>query len=142
MVTLSTVTSSPAASPALLTDADVLQRVHDLVRHAIVDGRLWLFFVDGDGEQVPTVVPIDDLPPLPHEDLLPNLGAVLRGVADGLVTELGPGSVVCILERLGPETTGAADRAWASALVRTCHEVDVGLRGVFLASSAGVRRLC
>lgn len=49
--------------------------------------------------------------------------------------------MILTLERRGPAIVHPQDRAWADALVRTCHTADVGLRGVFLSSDAGVRRV-
>jgi hypothetical protein len=134
-------TTSSFTSRPLLTDADVLRRVREIVGEAIVDARLWLFLVDGDGVQLPTLIPIDDVPRRPDGTGLPGLGAVLEGIADQLVTDIGPGSVVLTLERLGPGATVPDDRAWAAALTHTCAGAGMSLRGVFLATTAGIRRL-
>ncbi len=132
---------NPTDAPTLLTDADVLARVSELVGRACVDRRLWLMFVDGDGRQTPVVMPVSAIPhrPLPH--LLDGLTAVLRGLRHDLTTGLGPGSVILTLERRGPVEPTPRDRAWSAALVRTCRTAEIGLRGVFLSSDEGVRRL-
>ena len=131
----------PADAPLLLTDADVLDRVRSLVGHAITDRQLWIMFVDGDDRQTPVVMPVSDMPRHPPTGLLDNLGVVLRGVRDGLATDVGPGSVILTLERRGSAAPRPLDRSWTEALDRTCRSVDIGLRGVFLSSDAGVRRL-
>lgn len=130
-----------ADAPLLLTDADVLARVQALVGRAITDRQLWIMFVDGDNRQAPVVMPVSDMPRHPPTGLLDGLAGVLRGVYGDLATDLGPGSVILTLERRGPAHTHPQDRAWAEALVRTCRSIDVGLRGVFLSSDTGVRRL-
>ncbi len=130
-----------ADAPLLLTDADVLARVQALVGAACTDRQLWIMFVDGDNRQAPVVMPVSDMPRDPPTGLLDNLAGVLRGVYGDLATDLGPGSVILTLERRGPAHADPRDRAWAEALVRTCRAAAVGLRGVFLSSDAGVRRL-
>jgi hypothetical protein len=132
---------NPTDAPTLLTDADVLARVSALVGTACVDRQLWLMFVDGDGRQTPVVMPVSDVPhrPLPH--LLHGLTEVLRGLRGDLATDLGPGSVILTLERRGPVRPTPRDRDWSAALVRVCATAEIGLRGVFLSSDAGVRRI-
>jgi hypothetical protein len=130
-----------ADAPLLLTDADVLARVRSLVGRACTDRQLWIMWVNGDGRQAPVVMPVSAMPHHPPGGLLDGLATVLRGLHDDLTTDLGPGSVILTLERRGPSATHPQDRAWAEALVRTCHTAEVGLRGVFLSSDAGVRRL-
>lgn len=130
-----------ADAPLLLTDADVLARVQALVGRACTDRQLWIMFVDGDNRQAPVVMPVSDMPRHPPTGLLDGLAGVLRGVYGNLTTDLGPGSVILTLERRGPAHTHPQDRVWTEALVRTCRSIDVGLRGVFLSSDVGVRRL-
>ena len=132
---------NPTDAPTLLTDADVLARVGALVGAACVDRQLWLMFVDGDDRQTPVVMPVSDIPhrPLPH--LLRGLTEVLRGLRDDLATDLGAGSVILTLERRGPDRPTPRDREWSAALVRVCRAAEIGLRGVFLSSDAGVHRM-
>lgn len=131
----------PTDLPALLTDADVLARVRRIVGPACTDRQLWVMFLDGDGRQSPVLVPISGLPPLPEPDRVAALAQVLAGVHGELRTDLGPGSVVLALERLGPEHTTPPDRDWAQALTDACIAVGVELRGLFLSTRGGVRRL-
>lgn len=131
---------SPATAAPLLTDHDVLRRVEALVGPATRDGTLWLLFVDGDHRQSPVVVPIDDTPRLP-DALVAGLGEVVEGVLGDLATAAGPGSVVLVRERLGPDAVTADDRAWAGALTAMCRTRGIALRGVHLATPGGVRRI-
>ncbi len=130
-----------AEAPPLFTDADVLLRVEQLVGPAVAGRRLWIMLVDGDNRQAPVVVPIDDLPPRPEPHLLDGLAEVLAGLRDELVTELGPGSVILTLERLGLDGLLPSDRAWADALAAACEHAGLPLRGAFLSTRGGVRCL-
>jgi hypothetical protein len=124
----------------LHTDDDGFARVRDLIGSAIVDRRLWLMFVDGDGRQSPVLMPIDDLPCAPEPSLMSGLEHVLGGIRDDLATDR-PGSVLCTLERRGPDEVLAGDVAWAVALRSTCLEAGVEVRGMFLSTPGSVRRL-
>jgi hypothetical protein len=130
----------PTDLPLLHTDDDGLARVRELVGAAIVDRRLWLMFVDGDGRQVPVVMPIDAMPAVPDHGVMDGLGGILGGLAGDLCTDR-PGSVILTWERLGPDEVLATDAAWAEALRSTCCDAGVAARGVFLSTRGGVRRL-
>jgi hypothetical protein len=55
----------------LSTDQDVIRRIDRLLDQDSRRQRsLWLFFLSGDGLQLPAVVPIDDMPERP--DALPG----------------------------------------------------------------------
>jgi hypothetical protein len=126
--------------PLLHTADDGYTRVRDLVGNAIVDRRLWLMFVDGDGWQSPVVMPIDDLPLAPEPALMQGLEHVLGGLRDQLATDRA-GSVMLTLERRGPDDVLAADVAWAVALRSACRGAGVDVRGMFLSTPDGVRRM-
>ncbi|MDN5749017.1 MAG: hypothetical protein L0H64_10965 [Pseudonocardia sp.] len=131
----------PTDLPILLTDADVLARVRTLVGPACTDRQLWIMFVDGDGRQAPVLMPISDLPRHPDPGRVTNLARILGGLHDELATDLGPGSVILTLERRGPDSTLPQDREWAQALTDACIAGRVELRGIFLSTRGGVRRL-
>ncbi len=131
---------SPVDGPLLLTDTDVLQRVRQLVGPALKDRTLWLMLVDGDDRQSPVVMPIEEMPREPAE-LPDGLIAVLREIREDLVTDQGSGSVILTLERLGSDAVLPADRAWADTLAVACKQAGTRLRGVFLSTRGGVRRL-
>jgi hypothetical protein len=126
--------------PPLLTDDDVIGRVASLVGTAIRDDTLWLLFVDGDDRQAPVVMPVEDMPDLPDE-LVPALGDVLDGFLPDLATAAGPGSVVFVRERLGPDHLLPADRAWAWALGSMCRSRGIPVRGIHLSTPGAVRRM-
>lgn len=132
--------TDPATAPLLLTDADVAERVDDIVGPALVR-RLWLLLVDGDRRQTPVVLPIADPPRRPDAATVEGLAAVLAEVRGDLATPAGPGSVVVVLERPGSAVPDRDDWAWTRALLDACGRSVTGVLGVFLSTSRGVQRL-
>jgi hypothetical protein len=132
---------NPADAPLLLTDADVLHRVEQLVGRAAAARQLWIMFVDGDGRQAPVVVPISDLPLRPEPRVVDDLATGLEDLCAQLSTDVGGGSVVLTLERLGRDAVLAGDRQWAAALRQACHRAGASLRGVYLSTSGGVHQI-
>lgn len=128
-------------APPLLTDADVLERVRELVGPACVHRQLWAMWVDGDGRQAPVMMPVEDLPSRPDERLLDGLCSVLGGLRDELRTDAGPGGVILTVERFGPDRVGTVDQLWAAALGDCCVHAGMQLRGTFLSTPGGVRPL-
>ena len=126
--------------PPLLTDDDVTRRVADLVGPAARDRTLWLLFVDGDDRQAPVAMPVEDMPGLP-DDVVPALGRVVLGFLPQLATAAGPGSVMFVRERLGPDEVIAADVAWADALTAMCREFAIPMRGIHLSTPDRVQRM-
>ena len=133
-------TPSPATAVPLLTDDDVQRRVELRIGTAIRDGSLWLLFVDGDRHQSPVVMPIDDTPRLP-DAMISGLGQVLEGILPDLATAAGPGSVIFVRERLGPDAVLPDDRVWAEVLTTMCRARGIELRGIHLSTPGGVLRL-
>jgi hypothetical protein len=131
----------PADAPPLLTGADALRRVEQLVGPAAAVRQLWIMFVDGDGRQTPVVVPVSDLPRRPQDGPLDGLSQILAGLRDDLATDAGPGSVILTFERIGTDAVLPADREWADALTAVCGRAGIALRGLFLSSDARVRSL-
>ena len=131
---------APRDLPPLLTDDDLRRRIECLIGPALRDRTLWLFFLDGDHRQTPVLVPVEDMPHLP-DDTVDRLGDVLEELLPDLATDMGPGSVVLVRERLGPDDVLPPDRAWADALAAMCRVRGVVLRGVYLVTPADTRRL-
>lgn len=128
-------------APVLNTDADVLERVQQLVGAASTDRQLWIMLVDGDGRQTPVVVPVSDIPRRPDSGGIAGLAEILGGLADELATEHGPGSVILTLERLGTDGVQPGDREWAGELTATCERAGMALRGVFLSTPRAIVRV-
>jgi hypothetical protein len=75
---------------------------------------LWLAWFDADGRQTPLVVPIDDIPRRPDEQMLHGLVEVVDSVAR---EHLGSGAHVAMsLCRPGPGVADADDMTWADSL--------------------------
>lgn len=140
MISSMTTLNAHTAAP-LLTDADVHERVRALVGPATTDRQLWIMFVDGDNRQSPVLMPISQIPREPEPRTLRNLGKVLAGVCPDLATDAGPGSVILTLERQGLDGVLPTDRVWGDALSKTCAQAEVTLRGIYLSTERGVRRL-
>ena len=127
-----------AEAPVLRSDAEVLERVRQLIGTASHPRQLWVMWLDGDGRQAPVVVPISDVPPDADAEMLRGLGEVLNGLRSELHTDAGDGSVIFALERIGEDLTLAMDRRWAAALRDICDQVGVAVRGVFLSTDSRV----
>jgi hypothetical protein len=132
---------NPANAPLLLTDADVLRRVEQLVGRATATRQLWVMFVDGDGRQAPVVMPISDVPLRPEARVIDNLAAILAGLCADLTTDTGGGTAILTLERVGRDAVLPGDRQWAAALQKACDRAGATLRGVYLSTSGGVHRI-
>jgi hypothetical protein len=131
----------PPYDRPLWTDDDVDRRVAALVGRAARDDTLWLLFVDGDDRQAPVVMPVEELSGPPVDELIVGLGDVLAGFLPDLATQAGPGSVVFVRERLGPDDPVAADLAWAAALGAMCRSRGIPVRGIHLSTPGAVRRM-
>ena len=130
----------PTDLPPLRSDDDGLSRVRDLVGAASADRTIWLMFIDGDGWQNPVLMPIDGVSAAPDPRLLSGLTEILCGIGGDLATDRA-GSVIFTCERLGPDEVLADDLAWADALRGACRSSGIEVRGVFLSTRSGVRRL-
>ena len=73
---------------------------------------LWLAFLAADGTLEPVLVPIDGLPPEPHDGFIRSLARMAGGVLDGDDSA----SVALLLARPGAAGMTEADRRWARAL--------------------------
>lgn len=130
-----------ADAPPLRTESDILDRVRALVGQASAVRQVWIMLVDGEGKQLPTVLPLSGLPDRPELGFLQGLERLLDGMCGELATSSGPGSVILTLERVGPEEITSLDREWRNALRVACSHARIRLDGVFLSSDAGVRLL-
>ena len=129
----------PDLTAPLVTDDDVLHRVDRLLdRTSRYRRSLWLLFLSGDGVQLPAVIPIDDTPDHPDQELVGNLCGVIIDVLD----DAAPGgSAVVALTRPGDKTIGDTDRSWSHALHEAARERGAPIRMLCLATQGGVRQL-
>lgn len=123
----------------LTTDQDLVCRVDHLVDQDSRRHRsLWLFFLSGDGVQLPVVVPIDGVPERPDGLLVGNLCGVIAQV----LGDAAPGgSAVLTLARPGDAAVDDTDRYWFRALHAAARQRGTAIRLICLATPAGVRRL-
>lgn len=139
-MTTATAGPSPDSDLAALlrTNDDVLRRVDLLLNdHARQLRSVVLLFVDGDGRQLPVVVPIDDVPERPEPLAVGNLCWI---IAEAL-THYPGGAAVVVLTRPSPGPATDADRYWARSLYRSAREHGAPIRMLCLATPSGVRQL-
>ena len=116
----------PDFSALLRTDQEVLRRIDYLVDQDARRARsLWLMFLSGEGMQLPTVVPIDDVPEHPDLQDVENLCGM---IADVLMRAAPGGSAVVTLTRSGSETVDDTDRYWFRALHGAARERGAPIR--------------
>jgi len=75
---------------------------------------LSMVFLDEDEYVMPTLVPMDDLPAWPDEELISALWNVVRSSMSGSPAE----SVVLLLSRPGSDAITPQDRSWSTELER------------------------
>lgn len=127
-------TSPDGTTPPVRTQADLHRHWRDLIRPlGFATARLYVGFVMPEGEVVPHLIDIDDLPDLPDPELVGNLMGILASVLD---RTLPAGARVAVLyARPGRRGVTRADRAWASALLAAARRHDVPLWPVHLANN-------
>ena len=109
--------------------------------------QMWLMFIDEYGRLGDPLMPMDDYPEDPHEEVeVDDLGPVdqahLLMHRSGMLREAtGNASVVLVWERVGPSTLDEDDRAWASAMADAASSLGVPLRAQFLLHNRGIRQL-
>jgi hypothetical protein len=120
------------------TDDELRERWKEIVAAETFRERtLWLTWYDPDGQMLPVVVPVDDLPPHPHGEVLDGLAQVVGSVLDG---QAPGGSVAMLISRPGPPSVQGEDQAWARALTSRAAP-GVRTRPLHLATSGSVRVL-
>jgi hypothetical protein len=117
----------------LVTDALIEERVAALVGRAC-QRQLWFLFLDEDQVQLPLLVPIDDPPTQPEE----NIGNLVRLVEEAMEAT-DAHSVVVVIERYAEAVLTANDRAWAGSIHNAFDAQAIPLRGILLSHRRGVR---
>jgi hypothetical protein len=139
MVTITSGTSDYDLFAPLNTDAEVLDRVDQLISNdARRDRSLWLLFLAADAVQIPVVVPIDDMPASPGPE---TAGSICHMIAHVLHDAAPGGSVVITLVRGNGLTVTDPDQQWLMALRAAAARTGVHLRMLCLATRDGARRL-
>ena len=107
-----TTTPSPL-DRTIRTDADLADLWRALMGpDGFARRSLWLVMLDDTGRPLPLVVPIDDIPELPDDDLRRGLAESVRHLErlDGVHT------VAALVSRPGTALMTEGDRRWARAL--------------------------
>ena len=100
---------------------------------------LWLAWIGDDGQMLPIVVPIDDLPPLPDEGLTAGLLQVHAGVVAEHLG--GEGHLSLALCRPGRPQASADDERWAARLHGDLDDQLEGTWSLHLAAGGRVSSL-
>jgi hypothetical protein len=125
------------ASIPVITDADVLARVEEIIEPAERRGRaLWMFFFYPDGTQAPVIVPLDAMPEMPDEDDADVPFHLLRHFYGGTGEDL---SFVLAICRDGSLDLTASDRQWLRVLQWGIEEYAAPVRMICLVTPEGVR---
>lgn len=100
---------------------------------------VWLLWFDGDGRQLPLVVPVDDVP----DEIDPRLATNTTWIAGQVAADTaGDGASVAIaLSRPGPPVVNGADRAWANGLRGAADAQGLRMWDLHLATPGHVRPL-
>jgi hypothetical protein len=107
-------TLKPPHETFVRTATELTELWHDMMGSGGFARRsLWMIFLAFDGELAPVVVPIEDIPVEPDEQLLRNLGKIVADLlADGHLD-----SAAFLLSRPGPSHMLDNDRRWARELL-------------------------
>ncbi|GAB3924618.1 hypothetical protein GCM10011575_03890 [Microlunatus endophyticus] len=103
---------------------------------------LWIIWFDERGQQLPVVVPIDDLPAELEPDGVDNLIMII-----GSPAELGAASVALLLSRPGPGSVIDEDRRRANQILAGVHRaqqrgaLELKVWPLHLATTDSVRQL-
>jgi hypothetical protein len=131
--------TGPDDSPPVRTDAELLVRWRQLMGPWGFGRRsLWLLWFDAEGCQLPIVVPVDDIPESPDEQML----ATLVQIVDEVGAHAGVGTSVAVaLSRPGSARVQDGDRAWARAIRSQGALAGLRLWPMHLATKGSVRPL-
>ncbi|HEY2984641.1 MAG TPA: hypothetical protein VGJ38_10840 [Jatrophihabitantaceae bacterium] len=122
--------------PALRSDADLPHHWRALVGSGGFARRsLWATWFDENGASLPIVVPIDDVPELPDDQLIDNVMRVLAEIID----ESEATSAAVLLSWPGAGGKGADDLVWARTLLAAARRQGVPLWPVHLATADQVQ---
>ena len=118
-----------------LTTAERIEgRVVSLVGRAS-RRQVWFLFVNSHDRQLPLILPIEDHPSMPGAGDATRFARVLTQVGEAT----GAAGVIFVIERWADNLLTPSDLAWANALHSAAVKSTLGLRGVLLSHTRGVR---
>lgn len=120
----------------LITDIDIETRLRKQLTAAL-QRRFWIVLLDECRRQLPTLIPVDGIPPAPD----PEDGARLAPMLEWLADMYAAASIVVVLERPGPPEAEAADIEWVRCLRQAAAHAEVPVRGTLLLHDDGIRWL-
>ena len=96
---------------------------------------LWTIWFDERGVSLPIIVPIDDVPEHPDDQLVDNLISTLGQIID----ESEASTAAVLLSRPGDSRKGAGDLVWARSLLAAARRRGVPMWPVHLATANQVQ---
>lgn len=133
---MNTLTAHRALHEPLTTDAAIEDRTLNLIGTA-GSRQLWLMMLDAHDQQLPVVIPLDDLPRLPNTASTD----ALIGRAAAILAQAGGCQLVLVWERPGRGRLLPHDTAWARAVAENCARRGLRLRAQLLSHTRGVALL-
>ncbi len=113
-VTVTVMTKPPLADVPIRTAEELTQRWEKLLDPPSFSARsLWLTWLDR-GLMLPVIIPVDDVPAVPHQFLLTNIAHVGESIAESHC--LGTAHVAMALCRPGRVRVTQDDEAWERGL--------------------------
>jgi hypothetical protein len=122
--------------PAVRTDADLQRHWTAMMGPGgFAYSSLWTIWFDDEGASLPLVVPLDDVPEHPDDQLVDNLMLGMRQPLDASAAT----SLAMLLSRPGGASMRPGDRAWARALIAAAQRHQLTMWPVHLATHGRVR---
>ncbi len=128
------INAQEAQAHPLKTDAQIHQRVEDLVGTAL-RRQTWIMYLDSTDKQLPVVMPMMEIPIEVGDDN----ADILAGSLSEMARDLGATQVMLVWERRGGRTLCPPERDWMRDIRRAFAETDIALRAQLLCHSGGVR---
>ncbi|AZI57615.1 hypothetical protein EH165_05050 [Nakamurella antarctica] len=128
------ITPEEASVRPLISEADTIERLTDIVGEACNPGQLWILPLDENHCQLPIIIPVAGIPQRPTATMMHNLMMSVRET----LPPAGAASIVYVLERMGSRSVTASDRMWAAAIHRLAFVSTLEVHGVYLSHSGGI----
>jgi hypothetical protein len=125
----------PSVAP-VRTDADLHRHWIRLMGEGGFAYRtVWTVWFDEDGDSLPIIVPIEDVPEHPGQQLVDNLLWSVKQI----IEDSEAATAAMLLSRPGSARKQTDDLVWARALLAAAQRHEVALWPVHLATASGVQ---